>query len=95
MIASFYLKKIDKGAAKIIFGSPWLIILDLPTIDLKRYKSDIPLFDQIDTAKSTYKIMGTKLELTLFKLNFSSWPTLRSDEKRTSEIIQIGQPGKA
>lgn len=95
MIASFYLKKIDKEAAKVIFDSPLLIVLDLPTADLRRYKTDIPLFGQIDTANSTYKIMGTKLELTLIKLDFSSWPTLRSDEKRSSEIIQVGQPGRA
>lgn len=78
----------------MIFGSPLSIILDLPTLDLKRYKTDVPLFGPIDTEKSSFKIMGTKLELTLVKTDYSSWPTLRSDEKRTSEIIQVGRPGR-
>lgn len=94
MTASFYLKKIDKEAAKITFDSSLSVDLDLPTADQKRYKTIIPLFDQIDTANSTYKIMGTKLELTLLKMNFVGWPTLRSDEKRTSEIIQVGPAGR-
>ena len=72
-----------------------MIDLDLPTAEHKRYRTDIPLYGQIDTAQSKYKIMGTKLELTLVKLDGMSWPTLRSDEQRTSEIIQVGRAGKA
>jgi hypothetical protein len=71
------------------------VILDLPTADNKRYKTELPLYGQIDTAQSKAKIMGTKLELTLVKLDGTSWPTLRSDEQRTSEIIQVGKAGKA
>lgn len=83
-----------KDQAKIVF-SPSSIALDLPTTDQTRYKSEVPLFGKIDNARSTYKIMGTKLELTLIKSDASSWPVLRSDEKRTSEIIQVGQAGRA
>ena len=71
------------------------MVLDLPTVDNKRYKTEIPLFGQIDTAQSEYKIMGTKLELTLVKLEGLSWSTFRSDEQRTSEIIQVGRAGRA
>lgn len=39
--------------------------------------------------------MGTKIEFNLVKLDGASWPTLRSDEQRTSEIIQVGQAGRA
>ncbi len=95
MIASVYLKKIDKSRAKVEFTSPTTISLDLPTADQKRYEKEIPLFGPIDPAKSTYKVMGTKLELTLVKADALSWPTLRSDEQRTSEIIQVGQAGRA
>ena len=35
------------------------------------------------------------MELTLVKADAVSWPTLRSDEQRTSEIIQIGRAGVA
>ncbi|KAL8819084.1 MAG: hypothetical protein Q9223_002400 [Gallowayella weberi] len=95
VIASLYLKKIDKHRARIEFSSPDEISLDLPTTDMKRYKSNVPLFGPIDTSKSTSKIMGTKVELTLVKLDNDSWPTLRSDEQRTSEITQVGPAGRA
>ena len=77
------------------FSSDTTVALDLPTADNKRYKTDIPLFGRIDVDQSKYKIMGTKLELTLVKLDGLSWPTLRSDEQRTSEIVQVGRAGRA
>lgn len=89
------MKKIDKGRAKIEFPSPTALAVDLPTTDKKRYKANIPLYGQIDTANSTSKIMGTKLELTLVKLDGASWPTLRNDEQATSEILQTGNAGRA
>ena len=95
VIASLYLKKIDKERAKIDFSSPTTVTLDLPTADNKRYQTEIPLFGQINTEQSKAKIMGTKLELTLVKSDGMSWPTLRSDEQRTSEIIQVGRAGPA
>ena len=95
VIASLYLKKIEKSRAKVEFTSPTTISLDLPTADQKRYETEMPLFGPIDQPKSSYKIMGTKLELTLAKADGAGWPTLRSDEKRTSEIIQVGQAGRA
>lgn len=95
MIASFYLKKIDKAKAKVDFSSPSTIELDLPTSDSKRYVQTIPLYATIDQKASQFKIMGTKLELTLVKADGSSWPVLRSDEQRTGEIIQVGRPGRA
>ena len=91
MIASLFLKRIDKGRANIKFTSQTTVLLDLPTADNKRYKTELPLFGCIDTARSTYKIMGTKLEMTLVKADAISWPTLRGDEQRTSEIIQVGR----
>jgi len=90
-----YLKKINKERAKVQFSSPTTVTLDLPTADNKRYATELPLFGQIDTAQSKAKIMGTKLELTLVKLDGTSWPTLRSDEQRTSEIIQVGRAGSS
>lgn len=77
------------------FSSEDTVVLDLPTSDNKRYKTEIPLYGRIDTNQSKHKIMGTKLELTLVKLGGSSWPTLRSDEQRTSEIIQVRRAGRA
>lgn len=95
VIASYYLKKIDKARAKVEFTSSTTVTLDLPTAEKKRYSAEIPLFGRIDPAKSTYKIMSTKLELSLIKADGLGWPVLRSDENRGSDIIQVGQAGIA
>jgi hypothetical protein len=97
VIASFFLKKIDKEAAKVDFEEQALV-LDLPTTDApvpKRYKAQVPLYGPIDPAKSTFKILGTKLEVSLAKADGSSWPVLRSDDRLTGEILQIGRAGRA
>lgn len=95
VIASYYLKKIDKARAKVEFTSSTTVNLDLPTADNKRYNTELPLFGPIDVSTSTYKIMGTKLELTLAKVDGLGWPVLRSDEERGSDIIQVGRAGRA
>ncbi|KAI9880331.1 MAG: hypothetical protein M1830_003942 [Pleopsidium flavum] len=94
VIASLYLKKIEKEKARVEFLGQ-SVEVDLPTADRKRYKTSVPLYAPIDSEKSSYKIMGTKVELTLAKADGSSWPVLRSDERATGEIIQVGKPGRA
>jgi|ERR1700709_861109 hypothetical protein len=96
VIASFFLKKINKEMAKVEFLSTELY-LDLLTTDAppKRYRAVVPLFGTIDPSTSAFKIMGTKLEVTFVKADGSSWPVLRSDEQRTGEIIQVGKAGRA
>jgi hypothetical protein len=97
VIASFFLKKIDKEAAKVEFQEQALV-LDLPTTDTpvpKRYKAQVPLYGTIDPAKSTFKVLGTKLEVSLAKADGSSWPVLRSDDPITGEILQLGRAGRA
>jgi hypothetical protein len=94
VIASFFLKKIVKEESSVRFTSN-TVDLDLKTSDSppKRYKKVIELYGPIDSDKSSYKIMGTKLELTLAKLDGQAWPVLRADEKRTGEIFQVGRAG--
>lgn len=77
------------------FKSSTSVLLDLPTADHRRYRTDLPLFGQIIPDRSTFKIMGTKLELTLAKEDGLGWPVLRSDENRGSNIIQVGKAGRA
>ena len=93
--ASFFLKKIDKAQAHVVFGTQ-SVDLDLPTTDTprKRYKGQVPLYAAIDPEKSTFKILGTKLEVVLAKAEVSSWPVLRSDDRLTGEILQVGRAGK-
>ncbi|KAJ9313118.1 hypothetical protein DTO271D3_6547 [Paecilomyces variotii] len=93
VIASLFLKKIDKDKAKIEFSSQ-KVEFDLPTTDNKRYKDTYNLFASIDPEKSQYKVLGTKLELTLAKADGTSWPVLRSDDRWTGERIQVGRAGR-
>jgi hypothetical protein len=95
VIASFFLKKINKDEAKVEFQERE-VVLDLPTTDtpVKRYKTRVPLYAAIDPAKSTFKVLGTKLEVTLAKADGTSWPVLRSDDRPTGEILQVGRAGK-
>jgi hypothetical protein len=90
------LKKIIAAESSISFSDNTLT-LDLKTSDTppKRYRKVIELFASIDSAASTFKIMGTKLEVTFVKADGQSWPVLRADEPRTGEIIQVGRAGKA
>lgn len=96
VIAAFFLKKINKESAKVEFQEKQLV-LDLVTTDSapKRYTADVPLYGPIDPAKSSFKILGTKLEVVLVKANGASWPVLRGDEALTGEILQIGRAGRA
>ncbi|EKG19274.1 hypothetical protein MPH_03137 [Macrophomina phaseolina MS6] len=93
VIASLFLKKIDKATSTVELSAS-NIKLDLRTTDKKRYTTDMTLFAPIDPAASAFKIMGTKLELELRKADGSSWPVLRADDPRTGEIIQTGRAGR-
>ncbi|KAL9094334.1 MAG: hypothetical protein Q9165_003475 [Trypethelium subeluteriae] len=94
VIASLYLKKIKKDSSTISFTDPTTIDLDLHTSDNKSYQTSMPLYAPIDTEKSKYKIMGTKVEFELAKADGSGWPVLRADERLTGEIIQTGRAGR-
>lgn len=95
VMASLYLKKIDKATSTVKFSSPTTIDLDLKTLDNKRFKQEMTLFGSIDPETSSFKIMGTKLEFELVKSDGAGWPVLRADDRHTGEIIQTGQAGRA
>ena len=90
VIASFFLKKINKEDAKVEFHKRKME-LDLRTTDtpVKRYKASVPLFGPVDAEKSSFKILGTKLEVTFVKGDGSSWPVLRSDDPRSGEVSPL------
>ena len=94
VIASLYLKKIDKSRSKVEFTGPTTVELDLHTADQKRWKSSMTLYAPTKPEENVYKIMGTKLELTLAKADGSGWPVLRADDPHTGEIIQAGRAGR-
>ncbi|KAF2428872.1 chord-domain-containing protein [Tothia fuscella] len=94
VIASLYLKKIDKEKSSVKFASSSTISLDLHTSDNKHYAREMELYGPIEPEKSEFKIMGTKLELTLSKADGSGWPVLKADDPHTGEIIQAGRAGR-
>ncbi|KAF2092984.1 diploid state maintenance protein chpA [Rhizodiscina lignyota] len=95
VIASLFLKKIDKDKSSVKFVSDKEVQLDLKTIDGKHYAETIPLYGTIVPEESEFKVMGTKLELTLAKKDGLGWPVLRADDQLTGEIIQSGRAGRA
>ncbi|RMZ85723.1 hypothetical protein DV737_g510, partial [Chaetothyriales sp. CBS 132003] len=95
VIVSYFLKKIDKSRAIVAF-TPKSARLDLPTTDGKRFNKEVEWWGEIDPAKSQFKIMGTKLEMTLAKAGqVLSWPVLRVGDRETGERIQLGRAGRA
>ena len=94
VIASLYLKKIDKERSKVQFVDEKTVELDLHTGDKTRYQTTMTLFGPIDPAKSAFKIMGTKMEMTLAKADGVGWPVLRADDPLTGSIIQAGRAGR-
>jgi len=93
VMASLYLKKIDKATSTVSFTSTQ-VELDLRTADNKRYQTSMPFYGEINPETSTFKIMGTKLEMELKKTDGSSWPVLKKGDPLTGEILQIGRAGR-
>lgn len=60
----------------------------------KRYRAEVPLYGAVDPDRSSFKILGTKLEVSLAKADGASWPVLRADEPTTGEIFQVGRAGR-
>lgn len=95
VIASLYLKKIVQDRSKVAFSEDGKSVeLDLHTSDKKQYTTKMELFGPIKPAESKFKIMGTKVELTLAKADGQGWPVLRADDPHTGEIIQAGRAGR-
>jgi hypothetical protein len=87
---SIFAKKVKKEEAKVEITRDELR-LDLPMEGGKRYKEVIDLYGPVNAEESTFKVMGTKVDLTLKKADETSWVALRKGED-TGEIIQIGKP---
>ncbi|QIX01649.1 hypothetical protein AMS68_007166 [Peltaster fructicola] len=95
VIASLFLKKIDKEQSKVAFDqTSQSVELDLHTTDQKHYKNTVELFGAIDAERSSFRILGTKLELSIAKADGAGWPVLRRTDQHTGEIIQAGRAGR-
>ncbi|KAK0210240.1 hypothetical protein DFS33DRAFT_1402956 [Desarmillaria ectypa] len=81
---SIYAKKADEDKTTIKFESD-KVILDILFQDTKRFIHTIDLVGPINAEKSTFQIMGTKVELHLQKEDGRSWPVLEK-----TELVKIG-----
>lgn len=54
--------------------------VDLLLPGSKRFKKTFELFGPIDAESSSYRILGTKVEVTLAKGDGRSWPALEASE---------------
>ena len=55
----------------------------------KRFTKSFPLYGPIDPAASTYKILGTKCEITLAKADARSWPSITTLDPELAKKFQI------
>ncbi|KAF9999591.1 hypothetical protein BGZ80_003468 [Entomortierella chlamydospora] len=76
---SIFAKKVDAKSAIIEFKEREVSI-DLKMPDEKRFKLELPLFQPIEPAGSSFEVLGTKVEIVMKKGNGISWATLEPSE---------------
>lgn len=76
---TIYAKNVQEKTLSIEFG-PRLVSVSFPSADNSEYNYNLdPLFGTIDPEKSSYKVYGTKLEITLVKQVLGKWASLEGD----------------
>lgn len=65
----------DKQKSKVSFA-PQSLTLDLHLPNNKRVQKTVTLYGPIDPEKSRFRILGTKVDITLVKPVAASWPLL-------------------
>ncbi|GAA5900309.1 cysteine and histidine-rich domain-containing protein [Sporobolomyces salmoneus] len=75
VIVSVFGKNADKEKSSVKFENESMTI-DLILPSNKRFTRTLTLYGPIDPSTSTYKIFGTKCEITLSKADSRSWPTV-------------------
>ncbi|KAF9928156.1 hypothetical protein FBU30_002612 [Linnemannia zychae] len=76
---SIFAKKVDPKTARVEFKEREVDI-DLRMPEGKRFKLNLPLFQPIEPAASTFEVLGTKVEIVMKKANGISWATLEPSE---------------
>lgn len=71
---------------------PKQLTLDLATTDSppKRYSAEVPLYGAIDAQKSSYKVLGTKLELNLTKAMVRRGRCCEATRRRRGRFCRLG-----
>ncbi|KAK9480334.1 hypothetical protein V1514DRAFT_326099 [Lipomyces japonicus] len=92
VIVSVFAKKTEEEKSKVEFSQDSLA-LDLIHLGTKRFKTEFKLYGPIIPEQSKFKVMGTKVELTLKKANGLSWAGLRAGETGAG-MIRFGVSGR-
>ncbi|KZV75756.1 chord-domain-containing protein [Peniophora sp. CONT] len=77
---SVYAKKTDKDRSVVRFEETQLV-LDLFLPESKRFSKTIDLFGPIDPEASSFKFLGTKVDITLKKKDGRSWTLLEKTDR--------------
>jgi hypothetical protein len=77
VICSIFGKQSDKERSTIKLEE-WTMHVDLFLPSHKRFTKSFDLYGPIDTEKSKYRILGSKVEVTLQKADGRSWPDLEA-----------------
>lgn len=69
--------------------SEWELEVDLVLPQRKRFSRTYSLYGPIDAAASSYRVLGTKVELVLVKADGRSWPALEEVKSGLKKGPQI------
>ncbi|KAK4053759.1 hypothetical protein OIV83_001415 [Microbotryomycetes sp. JL201] len=75
VIVSCFGKNADKEKSSVRFDVEAMHV-DLVLPDRKRFTKTFALYGPIQPAESSYRVLGTKVEITLAKADARSWPTI-------------------
>lgn len=67
----------------------WELAVDLHLPSNKRFTKSYNLYGPIKPDTSTFRILGTKVEITLVKADGRSWPSLETAEGKQAFTPQI------
>ncbi|TFK42718.1 HSP20-like chaperone [Crucibulum laeve] len=91
---SVFAKQVNKELSKVNFEDTQ-VTLNLYLPGKKRFFRVLNLFGPIDPTKSTFKIMGTKVELLLYKRDTRSWTVLEQTNRDLGPIsLTFGVGGR-
>ncbi|GAA5978842.1 hypothetical protein JCM11641_003582 [Rhodosporidiobolus odoratus] len=84
VIVSVFGKQANKETSSVTFEAEAMHVnLTLPSN--KRFRKTFPLFGPITPSSSSYKILGTKCEITLSKADARSWPSVTALDPALSQ----------
>ncbi|GAA5977965.1 hypothetical protein JCM10908_004179 [Rhodotorula pacifica] len=88
VIVSVFGKQANKDASGVKFEAEAMHV-DLLLPARKRFTKSFPLYGPIDPSASSYKILGTKCEITLVKADARSWPSITTLDPELAKRFQI------